>query len=306
MHRSVLSDEVYEFLNVQKGGHYLDGTVGAGGHAERILRAAGENGRLLALDRDQSALKLAEQKLTALPGESRIRMGNFAELERYAKAEGFSEFDGILLDIGVSSMQLDQATRGFSFLQDGPLDMRMNREQELTAAGLVNELDQVELTRIIREYGEDRRASRIAAGIIRAREKEPMETTLQLAAVIEGCAGGKPEKTHAATRTFQALRIEVNDELGCLKAGLESGLRMLKSGGRMAVITFHSLEDRIVKTCFRNHAGRMVSLQEGGARWEGDMPRVKDLTRKPTVATKDEILENPRSRSAKLRVVEKE
>ena len=172
MHRSVLSDEVCEILNVQKGGTYLDGTVGAGGHAERILAAAGSTGRLLALDRDRTALELAEQKLTALPGDSRMRMGNFSELERHAEAEDIREFDGVLLDIGVSSMQLDQAERGFSFKQNGPLDMRMDREQELTAARLVNELDQIELTRIIREYGEERRASRIAAGIIRAREQE--------------------------------------------------------------------------------------------------------------------------------------
>jgi 16S rRNA (cytosine1402-N4)-methyltransferase len=227
-------------------------------------------------------------------------------MKTMAEERGIGQLDGILLDLGVSSNQLDEADRGFSFQQAGPLDMRMNRSEGPTAADLVNTLSREELARVFRDYGEERSAWRIAGAIVQAREEEPFTTTGRLAEVISAEVGGRRGgRLHPATRVFQALRIAVNDEIGSLERGLQDGLDLLKAGGRLAVISFHSLEDRPVKQFFNRHAGRIEALQQGGERWVGELPRVKKITRKAIVATEQEVRENPRARSARLRVAER-
>ena len=232
--------------------------------------------------------------------------GNHGELERIAHENGWNEVDGILLDLGVSSPQLDEAGRGFSFLRDGPLDMRMDRSGGVTAADLVNFESAERLEEIFRAWGEEPRARQIAKAILRARDERGMrfERTLQLADFIGGLLGRRSGH-HPATRVFQALRMEVNDEMGGLKRALEGGMKVLKPGGRFAIITFESLTDRVVKRFFADHVGRMRSLQQGGEEWEGVEPRAVAVTRKAVVAGEDEVNLNARSRSAKLRVIEK-
>jgi 16S rRNA (cytosine1402-N4)-methyltransferase len=220
------------------------------------------------------------------------------------KNEGLEKVDGILLDLGVSSPQLDEGERGFSFRADGPLDMRMDRTGGLTAADVVRDLDESGLTDIFRKYGEEPNARRIAKAIVKARGVSSIDTTLQLAEIVERTVGRRGAH-HPATRVFQALRMHVNDEMGELEKALADGLGCLKPGGRMVVITFESLTDRVVKRFFAAHAGRMVSLQQGGEMWEGELPRVMQVTRKAVVASDQEIAANPRSRSAKLRAVER-
>jgi 16S rRNA (cytosine1402-N4)-methyltransferase len=293
-------DETLDALNVRAGGRYVDGTLGRAGHARAVIA---RGGRVLGIDRDDQALeevaRLGLEGLTAVKGEH----GN---LEVLAHENGWTQVDGVLLDLGVSSPQLDEAGRGFSFMREGPLDMRMDRSCGISAAELVNEADAVRLESLFREFGEEPQARRIARAIVKARESGTrFETTLDLAGFIErqiGRRGGH----HPATRVFQALRMEVNDELGELERALEGGLALLKRGGRFAVITFESLSDRIVKRFFAAHAGRMVSLQQGGERWEGEEPKVRAVTRKAVVASEEEMNFNPRSRSAKLRAIEKE
>lgn len=283
----------------------MDGTLGRAGHAREILA---RGGKVLGIDRDDEALaevaamKSAEPELFA--GLTAVK-GDHGDLESIARAHGWSRADGVLLDLGVSSPQLDEAGRGFSFLRDGPLDMRMDRSRRRTAADIVNGESAERLEEVFRELGEEPQARRIARGIVRERGPRPFLTTLQLADFVERLLGRRGGR-HPATRVFQALRMEVNDEMGELMRALDGGARLIARGGRFAVITFESLTDRAVKRFFADHVGRSVSLQQGGARWEGVPPRARTVTRGAVRAAEKEIVSNPRSRSAKLRAVEME
>ena len=297
-HISVMLTEAVDALNVKEGGVYVDGTLGRAGHTKEILR---RGGRVIGIDRDDDALKAVEA--LSVQGLKAVK-GNHGDVAKILKNEGLEKVDGILLDLGVSSPQLDEGERGFSFRADGPLDMRMDRTGGVTAADVVRDLDESGLTDIFRKYGEEPNARRIAKAIVKARGVSSIETTLQLAEIVERTVGRRGAH-HPATRVFQALRMHVNDEMGELEKALADGLECLKPGGRMAVITFESLTDRVVKHFFAAHAGRMVSLQQGGEMWEGELPRVMQVTRKAVVASDQEIAANPRSRSAKLRAVER-
>ncbi|MDD2599144.1 MAG: 16S rRNA (cytosine(1402)-N(4))-methyltransferase RsmH [Kiritimatiellae bacterium] len=305
MHVPVLLSESLEALAIEPGGVYCDGTLGLAGHAAEILKRAGAGGRLLGIDKDSVALKEAARRLEHIAGEKKLVHGGHGDIRRIAADNGFSELDGILLDLGVSSFQLDTPERGFSFQRDGKLSMLMDADAESAgAAELLAKSDERELTELFRRYGEEPRARRIAEAIIKARESAAIETTVQLADIVSAAVGRSGAK-HPATRVFQALRMAVNSELEELEQALEDGLWLLKPGGRMAVITFESLSDRIVKRHFANHAGRWVSLQQGGECWEGELPPVERVTRKPVKAGTCELRNNPRARSAKLRVVKR-
>lgn len=297
-HVSVMLTEAVDALNVKTGGVYVDGTLGRAGHTKEILR---RGGRVIGIDRDDDALKAVEA--LSVQGLKAVK-GNHGDVAKILKNEGLEKVDGILLDLGVSSPQLDEGERGFSFRADGPLDMRMDRTGGVTAADVVRDLDESGLTGIFRKYGEEPNARRIARAIVKARGVSSIDTTLQLAEIVERTVGRRGAH-HPATRVFQALRMHVNDEMGELEKALADGLGCLKPGGRMAVITFESLTDRAVKRFFAAHAGRMVSLQQGGEMWEGELPRVMQVTRKAVAASDREIAANPRSRSAKLRAVER-
>lgn len=297
-HVSVMLTEAVDALNVKVGGVYVDGTLGRAGHTKEILR---RGGKVIGIDRDDDALKAVEA--LSVQGLKAVK-GNHGDVAKILKNEGLEKVDGILLDLGVSSPQLDEGERGFSFRADGPLDMRMDRTGGMTAADVVRDLDESGLTDIFRRYGEEPNARRIAKAIVKARGVSSIDTTLQLAEIVERTVGRRGAH-HPATRVFQALRMHVNDEMGELEKALADGLGCLKPGGRMAVITFESLTDRVVKRFFASHAGRMVSLQQGGEMWEGELPRVMQVTRKAVVASDQEIAANPRSRSAKLRAVER-
>ena len=296
-HIPVLLKEVMDALAVRPGGRYVDGTLGRAGHAKEIIA---RGGMVLGIDRDEQAIR----EIGEVAGLSAVR-GRHGDLKEIADEKGWGEVDGILLDLGVSSPQLDEAGRGFSFLREGPLDMRMDRSSGLSAADIVNGESAERLEEIFREWGEEPQARRIAKAIVKEREKRKFETTVEFADFVERVVGRRGAH-HPATRVFQALRMEVNDEMGELERALEGGLELLKSGGRFAVITFESLTDRIVKRFFARHVGRMVSLQQGGERWEGEEPRMRAVTGKAVVAAKEESDLNPRSRSAKLRAAEKE
>jgi 16S rRNA (cytosine1402-N4)-methyltransferase len=305
-HKPVLLDETLDWLVPHAGGTYVDCTLGGAGHSRFIKQAAGVDGCLVGIDRDDYALQRAEQVLAEVPGRHRLLKGNFGELEELLAEIDVTSVDGVLMDLGVSSFQLDTAERGFSFQQDGPLDMRMDSAQALTAEQLVNELPEKELTRLIGLLGEEQSCRRIARAIGREREVARIETTARLAAIVERAKGGrKGKRAHPATKTFQAIRMRVNGELDAVESGVEAAIRLLKPGGRLVVISFHSLEDRLVKQIMARHAGRWVSLQQGGDRWEGEMPPLRKLTRKPVTAGEQESVENRRARSAKLRAVER-
>ena len=306
-HVPVLLQETIEALAVKAGGTYVDGTLGRAGHAREILRRGAA--RVIGIDRDQTALdevaaRTVDGSAEKPAGKLILKKGCHGDLAKIVRGEGIGEVDGILLDLGVSSPQLDDAGRGFSFRADGPLDMRMDRSRRLTAAEIVNSRTVEELTEILRAYGEEPAARRIAQAIVRLRAQARIETTSQLAELVERTVG-RHGAHHPATRTFQALRMAVNDELGELSRALAGALEILKSGGRLAVITFESLSDRTVKRFFADHAGRMVSLQQGGERWEGVLPRVRRVTRRAVTASEREKSLNMRSRSAKLRAVER-
>ena len=299
------------WLKVRPGGVYVDATLGSGGHARAMLERAAPGGRVLGIDRDAAALEraravaetldLARQGLIFEPIH-----GNYAAMAALAAERGIEAVDGVLLDAGLSSEQLEAAERGFAMMQDGPLDMRMDVSEQIpTAEELVNAWSQEDLAQMLREYGEERRARGIARAIVRERARSPIVGTGQLAKLVCRVAGAKRERIHPATRTFQALRIAVNHELEHLRAGLEAGLALLRPGGRMVAISFHSLEDRMVKHLFRNHEGRWRALPEGGAAWQGLEPRVRVRTRKPVTPGREEETRNPRARSAKLRVAER-
>jgi 16S rRNA (cytosine1402-N4)-methyltransferase len=306
-HIPVLPAEVLAYLAPVSGGTYVDGTLGGGGHASLVLQAAGDNGRLLGFDQDAAAIAAASQALARFKERFIPVNRNFAELAEVLATLGVTAIDGFLLDLGVSSHQLDTAERGFSFQQDAPLDMRMDRNCSRSAADLVNTLSHGELASIIREYGEDRWAGRIASFICKAREEAPLVSTCQLADIVKGAIPRKAweERLHPATRTFQALRIAVNDELASLEKGLAAAVAYLKPGGRGVVISFHSLEDRIVKQMFRQMSSGCTCPRDFPVCVCSHKAEVKVLTGKPVMAGEAELAENPRARSAKLRAVQK-
>ncbi len=306
MHVPVMKNEVLDLLAVRSGGCYIDGTVGLGGHTEAMLERSGPDGRVLGIDRDADALARASERLVGFAARLVLVCGHYADVEAIADASAFHDVDGMLMDLGVSSMQLDEADRGFSFMHDGPLDMRMDRSQALTAADLVNDLDERALADMIFQFGEEPASRRIAAALVRERTIAPIVTTGRLATVVTEAKGGRTGRAHPATRTFQALRMAVNHELDGLERGLEAALRTVRpDGGRLAVITFHSLEDREVKRRFRAHEPREESLAGGGAKATGIPPFIKRVNKKSTASGHEERTANPRARSARLRVVER-
>ena len=306
MHVPVMLQETVGSLAVRPAGAYLDATLGGGGHAAEILRRAGGTGRLLGIDRDPAALRRAEAALQSIPGTVVAVQGNHGDLGAIADARGFGALDGVLIDTGVSSQQLDEAERGFSFNQDGPLDMRMDPTGGETAADLIARLDGEGLARLFRALGEEPQAGRIARAIVRARDKAPILSTARLAEIVTAAVGGRRDRRrHPATRVFQALRMAVNGELEALGSALEAAMVRLRPGGCLAVITFESLSDRLVKQCMAGHVGRDVSLQQGGSRWEGLLPRMDWVHRRAVRPAPEELSQNPRARSAKLRAVRK-
>lgn len=302
-HKSVMMAEVLEALQPKPGGIYADGTLGGAGHAAAVLAASSPTGRLLACDRDGVALEAAAQRLAEFAGRFELRRGNYAELSEWIPA---GSCDGVLLDLGVSSPQLDVAERGFSFQNDGPLDMRMDTRQPVTAATLLNTESAEEIARIFWEYGDERDSRRFARAIVHDRETRPFTTTRQLAELIERLSPRGGRKAHPATRVFQALRIAVNDEIGSLERGLDGALKILKPGGRLAVITFHSLEDRVVKLFGRARARDYTFAGTDVPELRAPRaPEIKLISRKAIMPSEAELAENPRSRSAQLRVMEK-
>lgn len=303
-HTPVLLAAVVSGLAPRAGGVYVDGTLGAGGHAEAILRASEPDGRLLGFDRDPSALEAACERLAAF-GERVVTVhASYQEMGKFAPTLGVGQVDGVLLDLGISSLQLDDPVRGFAFQHDGPLDMRFDSTADIpTAADLVNTLSEAAIAQVLREYGEERYAKRIARAIVAAR---PLHTTEELAAVVAGAALGRARrKIHPATRTFQALRIAVNDELGTLKRTLPIAMSLLRPGGRLAIISFHSLEDRIVKRFIQRESQGCVCPPEQPLCTCNHRATLRGVIRKPITATEEEIAANPRARSAKLRIAER-
>jgi len=304
VHKPVMAVEVLEALKPRPGGCYADGTVGGAGHAAIILAATSPTGWLFGCDRDGDAVEAARARLAEFAGRFEIRRGNFAELADWVP---ITSCDGVLLDLGVSSWQLDCPERGFSFQHEGPLDMRMDTRQPLTAADLVNGASDGELATIFGELGGEREARRFARAIVRDRKRERFKTTRQLAELIERISPRQGKKTHPATKVFQSLRIAVNDEIGSLKRGLDATVKILKPGGRLAIITFHSLEDRVVKEFGRARSRDYEFAGEVDVP-ELRQPRVPELkwvARKAICPGKAELAGNPRSRSAQLRVMEK-
>jgi len=301
-HTPVLFQEVLSALEPRSGSRIIDGTVGAAGHAHGILMASSPDGELLGIDRDPNALALAQQRLTDFGIRAILRQGSFAEIVDHAAGIGWNSVHGILLDLGLSSMQLADPLRGFSFREDGPLDMRFDPSQDLRAVDLVNEFQLEELASLIHQYGEEPKAYRIAKAIVGAR---PLKSTRQLADLVTEVVGRRKRRIHPATRTFQALRIAVNDELETLQTGLEQSIRLLEPGGRMAVIAFHSLEDRIVKRTFRSASRECVCPPEQPFCTCDGRRELKLVTRRPIRPSEQEVKQNSRARSARLRVVEK-
>ena len=303
IHKSVLLAETLEVLKPQAGEIFVDATLGLGGHAEKVLENFDET-RVFGIDQDAEAIAVARRRLERFGNRIEIFQRNFSDVKRVLADAKIENVDGVIADLGVSSLQFDSAERGFSFRFDAPLDMRMNPQDDTeTAAGLLAALSEFEIARIIYEYGEERKSRRIASRIVWKREQgEPIETTKQLADLVEKAVGrGKHDKTHPATRTFQALRIAVNGELEILEQFIRDSVDVLKTGGRMAVITFHSLEDRIVKQTFQKLAGKCFCPPRLPQCACGARREVEILTRKPIKASERELEENPRARSAKLR-----
>ena len=306
VHRSVLLWECIDALNIKPDGIYLDGTLGGAGHSSQIAQRL-TTGRLIGVDRDTVALEAAKERLAPWMDRVTLVHSNFSEIASILDSLGIGKIDGMLFDLGVSSPQLDDGSRGFSYMADAPLDMRMNREEGLTAWNVVNEWPREELRRILFDYGEERYAPLIAAAIERKRAEKPIETTLELVDIIRGAMPPQAlrEKQHPAKRSFQAIRIAVNDELGSVERMLSAAVDRLNPGGRLAVITFHSLEDRIVKSAMNAASKGCTCPPEFPVCVCGNKPKVKVLTRKPIVSGKEELEENPRARSAKLRVAER-
>jgi 16S rRNA (cytosine1402-N4)-methyltransferase len=307
VHIPVLPGEVMRYLAPAAGEIFVDGTIGLGGHAALLAGKLGPSGTLLGIDLDASALAKAGENLSSFPGCLILRHGNYRDLPIFLEEEGLPAPDGILLDLGVSSLQLDRGERGFSYWEDAPLDMRMDSTQGFTAADLVNGASREELCRIIREYGEEPWAARISKFIVEERRKNPILTTYHLVQVIKAAvpAGARRRGPHPARRTFQALRIAVNKELESLAAGLAAGIRCLAPGGRMVVISFHSLEDRLVKQTFQRMARKCTCPPGFPVCCCGGGPGVEILTNRPVTPSAGEIAANPRARSAKLRAIRK-
>ena len=305
-HVSVLLEECIEGLNIKPDGIYVDGTLGGAGHSSRIA-AKLTTGTLVGIDRDPVALKAAGERLAPFGDRVRLVHSNFCDMDSALAGLGIDHVDGILMDLGVSSPQLDDGQRGFSYMADAPLDMRMNSEDTLDARQIVNQWSYDELKRILYDYGEERFAPRIAAAICKRREEKEIETTLELVDIIRSAmpASALREKQHPAKRSFQAIRIAVNDELGSVERVMKKAIPLLNPGGRLAVITFHSLEDRIVKNAMAEAAKGCTCPREFPVCVCGKTPQVKLITRKPIVSGPEELERNPRARSAKLRICEK-
>lgn len=306
-HKSVLLNETVDNLNVKPGGIYVDGTLGGGGHSYEIAKRLNGKGRLIGIDQDEDAIKAASERLNEYGDLVTIVRDNYCNVKKVLDDLGIEKVDGIMLDLGVSSYQLDTAERGFSYMEDAPLDMRMDKRQELTAKDIVNEYDEMRLFRIIKDYGEDKFAKNIAKHIVRARQEKEIETTLELAEIIKGAIPMKVRAVggHPAKRTFQAIRIELNRELDVLRDSIDTMIDLLNEDGRLCVITFHSLEDRIVKTNFRRNENPCTCPPDFPVCVCGNVSKGKVITRKPILPSEDEIEYNKRSKSSKLRVFEK-
>lgn len=305
-HISVLLEECIENLNIKPDGIYVDGTLGLGGHSEQILKRL-TTGRLIGIDRDESAIRRTGERLKAYSDKMTLVHGNFCDVAQILDELGIDAVDGMLFDLGVSSPQLDESERGFSYMNDAPLDMRMDNTSSLTAWNVVNDWDEAELVRILRDFGEERYARRIASRIAERRTAKPIETTLELVDIIRSAmpAAALREKQHPAKRSFQAIRIAVNDELGAVNQMMKTAPDKLKPHGRLCVISFHSLEDRIVKTGIAARENGCTCPREAPICVCGFKQTLKSVHRKPIVPGEDELNENPRARSAKLRVAEK-
>ncbi|WP_294376257.1 16S rRNA (cytosine(1402)-N(4))-methyltransferase RsmH [uncultured Clostridium sp.] len=305
-HVSVLLNECIDGLDIKENGIYVDCTLGGAGHSSYILKHLSKEGLLIGIDQDTDALSAAKERLKDYDNVKYVH-SNFYNIDSILDDLGIEKVDGILMDLGVSSYQLDNAERGFSYMQDAPLDMRMNRDNDFSAYNIINEYSEEELYKIIKDYGEEKFAKRIANFIVNKRTEKPIETTFELVEIIKAAIPAKARRDgpHPAKRTFQAIRIEVNSELKILNKTIEDGINRLNSGGRMAIITFHSLEDRIVKLKFRELENPCTCPKEFPICVCGKKPLVKVLSRKGIVPTKEEIEKNPRSRSARVRVVEK-
>ena len=306
-HYSVMLAETVDSLNIKPGGVYVDCTLGGAGHSARILEKMGGDGKLVGIDRDEYAIQKASQRLEKYKDNILLIKGNFCDAPELLSENGIHKIDGVVADLGVSSFQLDNADRGFSYMHDAPLDMRMSRQDKLSAYDVVNGYEEKELSRIINLFGEERFASKIAYNICRTREKQPLKTTAELAEVVKNSipAKNRADGPHPAKRTFQAIRIEVNGELDVIDKMILGLFPMLESGGRMAVITFHSLEDRIVKHTFAELAKGCECPPDFPVCVCGKKPQGVVVTKKPILPSEQELEENPRSRSAKLRVCEK-
>lgn len=304
IHKPVLLEEVIEGLKIKPDGTYVDGTLGGAGHAERVCEKLGENGHFIGIDRDADAVQAGTERLKRFGSMADVVRSNYLDMASVLKSLGIDKVDGILLDLGVSSFQLDTADRGFSYRMDASLDMRMDNRQELTAKDVVNEYSESELFRIIRDYGEEKFAGRIAENIVRERAKEPILTTLQLVRIIDYSIPMKMKKRggHPAKRTFQAIRIEVNQELDILEQSINQMIDLLNPNGRFCIITFHSLEDRIVKRAFKKAQNPCTCPPDFPICICGNVSKGEVVGRKPIIPGEDEIKFNPRSKSSKLRI----
>ncbi len=307
VHKSVLLKETIDGLKIKPDGIYVDGTLGGGGHASEVARRLSDKGSIIGIDQDAAAIEAAGIRLKDFGEKVTIVRSNYCDMKSQLGELGIDKVDGIVLDLGVSSYQLDTAERGFSYREDAPLDMRMDRRQKMTARDIVNDYEERELYRVIRDYGEDKFAKNIAKHIVAARQKAPIETTGQLTEIIRASIPMKFQKKsgHPAKRTFQAIRIELNQELEVLKNSLDAMIDLLNPGGRLCIITFHSLEDRIVKSAFRKNENPCTCPSDFPVCVCGKISKGSIITRKPILPSKEEMEENSRAKSAKLRIFER-
>ena len=307
VHKSVLLNETIDGLNIQPDGIYVDGTLGGGGHAYEVCRRLGDKGSIVGIDQDAAAIEAAGNRLKDFEEKVTIVRSNYCDMKSKLHELGIDKVDGIVLDLGVSSYQLDTAERGFSYREDAPLDMRMDTRQKMTARDIVNDYEEMELYRVIRDYGEDKFAKNIAKHIVAARKVKPIETTGELTEIIRASIPMKYQKKsgHPAKRTFQAIRIELNQELEVLKNSLDAMIDLLNPGGRLCIITFHSLEDRIVKSAFRKNENPCTCPSDFPVCVCGKISKGSIITRKPILPSKEEMEENSRAKSAKLRIFER-
>ncbi len=307
VHKSVLLNETIDGLNIQPDGIYVDGTLGGGGHAYEVCRRLGDKGSIVGIDQDAAAIEAAGNRLKDFGEKVTIVRSNYCDMKSKLHELGIDKADGIVLDLGVSSYQLDTAERGFSYREDAPLDMRMDTRQKMTARDIVNDYEEMELYRVIRDYGEDKFAKNIAKHIVAARKVKPIETTGELTEIIRASIPMKYQKKsgHPAKRTFQAIRIELNRELEVLKDSLDDMIDLLNPGGRLCIITFHSLEDRIVKSAFRKNENPCTCPSDFPVCVCGKVSKGSILTRKPILPSEEEMEENSRAKSAKLRIFER-